>query len=91
MSFHADEFGHIYSWHFICFGKISFTTLTVSKVVLTVFLSFFFFSCGMNFNMGNTPQDVLLLLQPHSGMWTSAPLSAQRGCRCSGAHEEYLL
>lgn len=92
MSFHADELGHIYSLHLICFGKISFTALTVSKVVLTAFFfSFLFFSCGLSFNMGNTPQDLLLLLQPHSGMWISAPLSPQRGRRCRGAREEYLL
>lgn len=91
MYFHAGELGHIHSWRLICSGKISFTALVVSKVVLTAFF-FFFFSSGMSFKMGNTPQALLSLLQPHSKVaWISATLSPQRGRRCSGAHEEYLL
>lgn len=42
--------------------------------------------------MGNTPQALLSLLQPHSKVvWISATLSPQTGRRCSSAHEEYLL
>lgn len=42
--------------------------------------------------MGNTPQALLSLLQPHSKVvWISATLSPQTGRRCSGTHEKYLL